>query len=1403
MPFGGCSNGPMRATTATTMSVALPWGDSRDDRGTAAAAKSPSAFSANAELAQLASSASSWSSMTAANNTRDVINAYKGPGTPSGPSTPAGVMTRSGEGKGTPSQQSTTVSEDFSIQPEWLNGGAGDAAFKYTAAPLAVQLPHSTTPTPLRDNDDYALDIIKESIKHQLASIEEEKCVSENTYGNLAAALRQTLQPQPQPQQHRYLSVPLQRGATSEATGACRTGGDGHMIHIPSAAVPPAPRSAAPSRPRETRAMRCTSSPVSAVGQLAATSIGQSSESRANASFTSGSGTVASGVRSKSPPQPQLPQAPSQQTAELSAEQPFKQPQPQPHSTAATVYPLNSAASRATLFEQQRQPSANDAGGMAGNVSTRGEMNIHPGSLRIPLSTSSARLMGDSRGAGEVTAVSASAEAAPRTSSHTDPSCDTSSDAATARTLTVPTTASSSSISTVLQSSCLSSERSSFKDELTSAGHHYHVHSYRQYPNQPRPGLPVAELSHGRHPHPPEIPALQVESLQGECAAPRQQERLQRKETQQQEQLQRVRASSLMSFQGGPRFPNLPPHLQPQQLPQTQRQSHPQQLLSHPQSQQLQQQQLGVPKSPSAAMMPGKIYAATPQGRLILLTPDGVRTPQVQPPQHSLPPPLPPPPLSTATSSALTGNYVTASNYSALFCRNNPLHSMRYPGSESEGAGRPACGAGRLKDEKGTAATSSSTSEGPSTQVSNATVNSVASEKYVSRSLTVGQSCDDAAANHSETRVTVTPAVVTTGNASAKAPALPTGRLGAATGASVATGSAGGVESSSSSVTASASCESRPPTSCAAPLLVHNAYSSTHGVSIGERAQHLSSHPSSNSSVNGVSGPLQLQAFLPREDISTTSPTGGAYHPNPSPGAMSALPSNGATMSPLSKVQPLRVNPDLNLGRCMANSLALSSTSPSKGSSNAQVLMPGSGYRNRRASSDTVVTGSQSVAAVGLMGSNNNTLGNLSIFGQLPTALKPLNGGLGMDITGAGDSDHAAHFTHSISPPVFSASASPSSYSPPAALGSTNGNGGAVGILTQAPLQPEPASSHWSASRTDLFSQTTKSTWSGTISSPLTPGSMAPPPPQSCMHGSSPPSAQHSTAGGRLHATADDSVVVTVPIANTDGTVTAAVITVPPPFSYTDVGLQQYCLGALQQQPPQQQRPCPPLQQQHLYHRISPAEEQRTTICAGEEEEWRLQQELITLQLEQHRQRLENELRQVQFQQAQQQQQQQQLQHAQHQHQQQQLQSSPQQHQRSPLPVQAAMVAIDGRLYRMMPASSGEAFVKSGEPCRDLHSLDRDSLVSDGAAAADVRTEAPSFHLQNHPGVPMAVSPQAQLSLQQPQPQQHMFTMVSDRSALREVTAAASSLAKPPTPGANVLLVMPAPSAPHTMQYGY
>ncbi|TPP52505.1 hypothetical protein CGC21_10480 [Leishmania donovani] len=654
---------------------------------------------------------------------------------------------------------------------------------------------------------------------------------------------------------------------------------------------------------------------------------------------------------------------------------------------------------------------------------------------------------------------------------------------------------------------------SSSKEEPASSGHHY-----QQYPRQLLSGSSVTQLRHGRHPHQHEIPALQLEGLQEPYPTNSQQE-----------------------------LPNLPPHLQPQPLTQAQQQSHLQHPLPQTQSQQSQQQQLGVSaSSPSAAMMSGKIYAATPHGRLILLTPDGVQAPQ------------------------------------------------------PESAGRLAGEAVRPKDEKGTAATPFSSSERSGTQAFNTTASSAASEKDVPTSLNAGQSRDDAAVNHAETRASVAPAVATAGSAT----------------------------------------------------------------------------------------PLLLPTFPTREDISITSSAGGADHPNLNAAPVSTSSSNGAAMSPLSRVQPKLVDSDRNIGLSATNTLTLPPSSVKADGSNAQIAVPANG-------SGTAATGSQGGAvAAELIGPSNNALGNSSTFAHLPTGLKPHDSGLGADATVASNSGYAAHFTQSASQPALSAPASSASYSPLAALGSANGSGAAKCISTQALFRQEPAGNSRLASRADLFAQAAKPAWPDTVSSPSKQGPAgAPPLPQRqppqlqpsqqhqqlYMQGlSPPPSTLHSPLGGRLHAAADDSVVVTIPVTGGDGTITAAVIAVPSPFSYTEAG--------------------------------------------------------------------------------------------------------------------TTMVTIDGCLYRMVSASSAEAYVNRGQPCRDVHFVDRDALASDGSAGADGRTEAASLQPSNHP---------AQLSPQQQQ-QPMIITAAGDRSALGEATsAAAASLAKSSTPGTNVMLVMPTPSASHKAQYGY
>ncbi|TPP45306.1 hypothetical protein CGC20_1240 [Leishmania donovani] len=1012
VPLGGVRDASLRSTTAATMPVASFWGDSRDDRGAAAAAASTTSPLTSSTL---------WSSVTVANNMRGTSNAaYKGTRAPSAATTPAGLVALSSEGKRIPSQKSSAVPADLSSHSERPNGDIGGGTsvgtFKYTAASLAVEPPHSTMPTTFRDSDDgddEAFDIIKESIKRQLVSIEEDELVMQ-----------------------------LRGGAASEAAGARRSGDDDRIIHITSAATPPAPRSAAAARQGEIKTIRCSSSPVSVVEQLAAISIGQSSVSKVSVPLTSASGGDAKGTRPEG---------------------------------RATDIPA-----------QQRQPSANGVGGTACGASPRAEASIHAGGLRIPLPTPGARSMGGRSGSGEIAAVQISTEAA----------------------------------------------------KPASSGHHY-----QQYPRQLLSGSSVTQLRHGRHPHQHEIPALQLEGLQEPYPTNSQQE-----------------------------LPNLPPHLQPQPLTQAQQQSHLQHPLPQTQSQQSQQQQLGVSaSSPSAAMMSGKIYAATPHGRLILLTPDGVQAPQ------------------------------------------------------PESAGRLAGEAVRPKDEKGTAATPFSSSERSGTQASNTTASSAASEKDVPTSLNAGQSRDDAAVNHAETRASVAPAVATAGSASAEAPPLPAARSAAAT------------------------------------------------------------------------APLLLPTFPTREDISITSSAGGADHPNLNAAPVSTSSSNGAAMSPLSRVQPKLVDSDRNIGLSATNTLTLPPSSVKADGSSAQIAVPANG-------SGTAATGSQGGAvAAELIGPSNNALGNSSTFAHLPTGLKPHDSGLGADATVASNSGYAAHFTQSASQPALSAPASSASYSPLTALGSANGSGAAKCISTQALFRQEPAGNSRLASRADLFAQAAKPAWPDTVSSPSKQGPAgAPPLPQRqppqlqpsqqhqqlYMQGlSPPPSTLHSPLGGRLHAAADDSVVVTIPVTGGDGTITAAVIAVPSPFSYTEAG--------------------------------------------------------------------------------------------------------------------TTMVTIDGCLYRMVSASSAEAYVNRGQPCRDVHFVDRDALASDGSAGADGRTEAASLQPSNHPGVCMPVSPQAQLSPQQQQ-QPMIITAAGDRSALGEATsAAAASLAKSSTPGTNVMLMMPTPSASHKAQYGY
>ncbi|KAG5486229.1 hypothetical protein LSCM1_07351 [Leishmania martiniquensis] len=1365
MPRSGVKHTPKRVTMAVNVPAASLWGGSRDGGG-ASAVSVAKALTVTAELAPLASSASPWSLVTVANNTRGARSAaYKGIRTPSDPSTPAERAARGSEGTRTPSRQSAAVPEDLSMRTERLGGGAEGwtdlDTFRCTTVSSEVQPPPPLTmPVILHDSDDGdddAFNTIKESIKHQLVSIEEDDRASEAARGNAGAAERQTLQPQP----YRYLPVQLPS-----------TDGDGLIRHTTGAPAPPAPRSAAAARQRETATTRVSSSSASVLEQLAAT-VGHSSVARASGPLTSGSGSGASSFHSQPPPPPpHLPPESTQTASHLTSQ--AQQPQRQQCHAQSVVCPRSVAASRATLFEQQRQPSANGVGCAAGSEDAGGDAKTRTGGLHIPLPISRARPVADSRGFGGVAAISTFAEGASRPSSHLDPSRDMGSGAAAAaRPSATPSTTSSSSASTARQGGRFSAEcSSSSKDEPLRAGRSYHPHSNHQYSHQLRPSSFASQPSHILQLHQPDVPSLQLEGLQEKYAAKHQQACL-HEDTQRHHQPQpqpqsqpsaplppppplqlphqsHVQASPLTSHQDGPRQPNLPPHLRPQVPPQTQQQSHPQQLLPqpHPQHSQQQQQRGGPAPCPSAAMTPGKTYAATPYGRLILLTPEGVRASGAQPLQQSLPSPPPPPSPPSATAFALTGNYVTASSCSALFCRNNPLHSMRYPGSESESARQLGCDAGRLANGAISLATPSSHIEDPGVDVWNRTASLAASEQQAAAGIIAGQSPGTTAENQAEARVT-TPTVVTNGNSSVEVPPFLTRSLAAAAGTSVtARSSAATGGSCGYSATASAIPVSQPSTDSLASPLTRCAHGSAHSASVGELVQRLGSH-SSGGDVGSMNLPLQLPAFVAREDVSRTSPAGGAHHRNLRP----------AAVSPLSSVRTACVGPERNAEVGTPKALAVLPISSKSGGSNAQMAMPGSDSGSHDVSSVVVAIGSERIVAVaGPMALDNNARGNSSAFARLPTGLEVHNSGFRVDTTGASDCAHGSYFTHSTPQPADSPLASAASYIPPVAVGSVKGGGSPMHISVQAALCQETVGNKRPALKTDAPTHAAKPTWPDTVSLPLTQDPAGPPPPppppqqrkakqqqqqQLHMRGPSSSSASHSSASGRLHATADDSVVVAIPVTTADGTITAAVITVPPPFAHTEAGVQQYCIAVLQHQSPQEQRwlqprghqqqPLPPTsqhQQQHLPRQGPLSEVQPSAVGAGEGEEWRRQQTLLTLQLEQHRRRLESELRLVELQQAQQQQQQHERQH----------------HHQSPSPVRAAMTTIDGRLYRMASASSVESFGNSGPSGHNLHSVGGDSLARDcTTAVADDYADAASPHLQSHPGVRTHASPQAEL----------------------------------------------------------
>ncbi|KAG5511572.1 hypothetical protein GH5_06525 [Leishmania sp. Ghana 2012 LV757] len=1325
MPRDGVKDSPTRATAALTVPTALFWGDSRDGGGAAASiAKSPLTLSMTAELAPLASSASSRSSGTAANNTRSASNgAYNVTRMTSGPTAPAKSTARRSEGKRKLLRQSEAAPADLSMGPESLSGrmggGTGFGTFRYTTVSSAVEPPQSAMRITLHesdDGDDDAFDIIKESIKRQLVGIEEDDRASDATRGNSEAALQQRLQPQSQPQQHRYSTVP----PPGSAAGAWRTGSDGRLTHNRGASALPAPRSTAAVRQREMATTRCSSSSASILEQRAAC-VGQSSVPKTNAPLASASSNGADSFRAQPlPSQPRPPQVSTQKASQLTSQQQrLQHHQPQQHKVQTVACPRSAAASRAAFFEQQQQLLSNGDVSTAGNANTRVDAKIRTGGLRFPLPTPGAPPM-----------------VARRPSSHLDPSCNignrVAAAAAAARLSAAPSAA--------RQSDRFSSLRpSSPTEEPAAAGRHYDPRPHHQYPHQLHPASSVAQLRHNLQPHQPKIPSLHLEGLQEKYAAKRKQEYLPEDTWHQQQrqpsaprppqppQQKCLQVSSLTSCQAVPRFPNLPLHLQPQSFPQTQRPSHPQQPLSQSQSQHSQQQQLGgSAPPPSVAMMPGKTYAATPQGRLILLTPEGVRASRAQSLQQLLPPPPPPPPspppppAPNATAFAHTGNYVTVSSYAALFCRNNPLHSMRYPGSESKIARQLKCDSGHPKSGKITAATYSSSVEHPGAQALNKTTSFVASEKYAPRGLTAGQSRGAAAANQAEARVTVAPTVATKSSSNAEVPRLPTCSPAAATGASAIKGSSAVTGGNyGRSAAAFASGDTQPPTGSVASLLARSSHGSAHGATAGAFVQHLGIHSCSGSSVDVASRRLQLPAFPPREDISRTSPAGGAHHPKLSPAAVSASLSNGAATSLLSRVQPVRVDPDRNGEADTAKALSVPSICLRAGGSNAQLAGPRNRSDSHCTSSGAVaITSEESVTAAGLISLSDNARGNSSAFAQLTTGLPVHNSGLGVDDAGAGDSGHANCFTHLASPPMPSPLASSVSYCPLVAVDSTNGRGDSMHISTQAPFRQDPAGSRQPVARGDISAQGAKLSWSDTVSLPLTQDPVGLPPQQRqtqqqqqhfrMPRPSSSFSESHSPASDRLRATVDDSMAVTIPITNADGTITAAVVAVPPPFAHTEAGVQPYWLAALQRQYSQPQRLAPPLWQHNL-HKGAPAEEQPSAIGAGEGEEWRRRhQTLLTLQLENER-------------------------------------CQAQQQQPSPPPVRVSMTN-DRRLHHIVSASSVEAFAISGQTYRSLHSVHGETLAREAAtAAADGHADAASFHSHSHSDVGMHVYPEAEL----------------------------------------------------------
>ncbi|KAG5485261.1 hypothetical protein CUR178_06624 [Leishmania enriettii] len=1089
VPRDGVEDSPTRATAALTVPTASFWGDSRDGGGAAASiAKSPLTLSMTAELAPLASSASSWSSWTAANNARSASNgACKATRMTSGPNAPADLTARRSEGKRKLLRQSAAAPLDLSMGPESLSGrmggGSGFGTFRYTAASSAMEPPHSAMRITFHDDDDGdddAFDIIKESIKRQLVGIEEDDRASVATCGNSKAALQQRLRPQTQPQQHGYSTVT----PPGSAAGACWAGSDGRLTRNRGASALPAPRSAAAGRQRKMAATCCSSSSSSILEQRAAC-VGQPSVLKLNAPLASASSNSVDSFRAQPlPSHPRPPQASTQKVSQsTSQQQQLHTHQPQQHKAQTVACPRSAAASRAAFFEQQRELLSNGVGSAAGNANARVDATIRTGGLRFSLPTSDAPPM-----------------AARRPSSHVDPICDNGNRAAAA------TARPSAAPSTARQSDRFSSLLPSLPtEESAAAGRHHDPRPHHQYPHQLHSASSVAQLRHNLQPHQPKIPSIHLEGLQEKYAATRKQENLP-EDTWQQQQRQPsaprpppplpqkcLQVSCLTSCQAGPRFPNLPLHLQPQSFPQTQRPSHPQQPLSQSQPQHLQRQQQqqlgGSAPSPSVAMVPGKAYATTPQGRLILLTPEGVRASWAQSLQQLLPPPPPPPPTPNATAFAVTSNYVTASSYAALFCCNNPLHSTRYPGSESKIERQLSCDSGHQKSGKITVATYSSSVEHPGAHALNKTTSFAASEKYAPRSLAAGQSRGRAAAKQAEANVTVSPTVATKSSSNAEVPPLPTCSPATATGASatkVSSAATGG--NYGRSVAASASGDTQPPTCSAASLLARSSHGSAHGALAGEFAQRLGIHSCSGSSVDAAGRPLQLPAFSPREDISRTSRAGGAHHRKLSPVAVSASLRNGAATLLLSRVQPVRADPGRNGEADTAKSLLVPPMCLRVGGCSAQMAAPGNRRDSHCTSSVAVAITSEeeNVTAAGLISLSDNALGSSSAFAQLTSGLPVRNSGLGVDDAGAGDSGRASCLTRLASPPMPLPLASSVSHSPLVAVDSANGMRGSMHVSTQAPFWQDPTGSRQPVARGDTSAQGAKLSWPDTVSLPLT-----------------------------------------------------------------------------------------------------------------------------------------------------------------------------------------------------------------------------------------------------------------------------------------------------------------------------